>query len=494
MKQEKWTIEAADAYLNAIPKFTSEKHTAEGLRRMLLYLNAMPQEEKIVHVAGTNGKGSVCSFLDAILREAGVRTARFTSPHLVCVTERFSFEGQEVDDALFLEAFEAVKNSYVHFEQEGLGHPTYFEYLFLMFMWMVRRKKPEYVILETGLGGRLDATNCIEHPALTVITSISLDHMEYLGDTVTQIAGEKAGILKKGVPVVYDDTDAAASAVIRAQSAELSCPAYPTSSAAYTDLRREHGGMSLMVKEKLYGFGSSETVSKDTVTSDEWKKLFIPFEAEYQAVNACIAYQAARLLAVDGNLAAAGIRNAVWRGRMEEIQNGVYLDGAHNEGGIRAFSDAAAAIAAQRKQESKGAGRVFLLFAAVSDKNYESMLETLMRKLKPDRLVLTHLYTSRALPMEAMEKAARWVADRIAEDEENSAHLEKKEAEQLVDNIGNKAAEEKEDGRRGVYKTEIQRIPDVKTAYQTLIQEKRPEDTCFCVGSLYLIGELEAFI
>ena len=112
-------------------------------------------------MAGTNGKGSVCSFLDAVLQKAGKRTARFTSPHLVRVTERFSFDGQEADDALFLEAFEAVKASYVHFEQEGLGHPTYFEYLFLMFMWMVRRKKPEYVILETGLGGRLDATNCI---------------------------------------------------------------------------------------------------------------------------------------------------------------------------------------------------------------------------------------------------------------------------------------------------------------------------------------------
>ena len=134
MRQEEWTVEAADAYLNEIPKFTSEKHTAEGLRRMLSYLKALPQEERIVHVAGTNGKGAVCSFLDAVLQKAGKRTARFTSPHLVRVTERFSFDGQEADDALFLEAFEVVKASYVHFELEGLGHPTYFEYLFLMFM------------------------------------------------------------------------------------------------------------------------------------------------------------------------------------------------------------------------------------------------------------------------------------------------------------------------------------------------------------------------
>ena len=112
---------------------------------------------------------------------------------------------------------------------------------------------------------------------------------------------------------------------------------------------------------------------------------------------------------------------------------------------------AAAEVAARRREESGKDGRIFLLFAAVSDKNYESMLETLMRKLKPDRLVLTHLYTSRALSMEAMEKAAHRVADGC----------------------------------------EVQSVPDVKTAYQTLVQEKRPEDTCFCVGSLYLIGELE---
>ena len=90
MRQEEWTVEAADAYLNEIPKFTSEKHTAEGLRRMLSYLNALPQEERIVHVAGTNGKGSVCSFLDAVLQKAGKRTARFTSPHLVRVTATWS--------------------------------------------------------------------------------------------------------------------------------------------------------------------------------------------------------------------------------------------------------------------------------------------------------------------------------------------------------------------------------------------------------------------
>lgn len=463
MQQKKWTVQAADAYLNEIPKFTSEKHTEEGLRRMLSHLGAMPERQKVIHVAGTNGKGSVCSFLDAILQSAGKKTARFTSPHLVRVTERFSFEGREVDDALFLEAFEAVRASYVYFEQEGLGRPTYFEYLFLMFMWMVKQKQPEYVILETGLGGRLDATNCLETPVLTVITSISLDHMEYLGNTVEQIAGEKAGILKPKIPVVYDDTDASASAVIRARAEELSCPAYPVSPSVYTGLQREKGGIHIRLKGEI--------------------SLFIPFEAEYQAVNACLAFQSARLLAVDAKTAAAGIRTAVWRGRMEAVQEGVYLDGAHNEGGIRAFAEAAVAIAAERNRNSGKKGRIFLLFAAVSDKNYESMLEILMQKLKPDRLILTHLMTQRSLSLKAMEEAARRVSASGAK-----AALESRKAGEE-----NGGAKERETDGKHLFsgKCNIQCVADVRAAYEQLLMEKQPEDTCFCVGSLYLIGELE---
>ena len=416
-------------YTHSLLRFGSRP----GLSRITALLEALSNPQKklsAVHVAGTNGKGSVCACLSAIFEKKGLKTGLFISPFITDFRERMQINSKFISKVDYAAAASRVREAAESLPAELF--PTEFEFVTAAAVLWFAEKGCDIVVLETGLGGRLDATNCIEHPALTVITSISLDHMEYLGGTVTQIAGEKAGILKKNMPVVYDDTDAAASAVIRNRAAELSCPAYPISPAVYTDLRREHGGMILMIKEKS-------------------QRLFIPFEAEYQAVNACIAYQAARLLAVDGETAAAGIRNAVWHGRMEEIQDGVYLDGAHNEGGIRAFVGASAEVAARRREESGKDGRIFLLFAAVSDKNYESMLETLMRKLKPDRLVLTHLYTSRALSMEAMEKAAHRVADGC----------------------------------------EVQSIPDVKTAYQTLVQEKRPEDTCFCVGSLYLIGELE---
>lgn len=437
MNPEEWTVESANEYLNNIPKFSKEKHSAGDLRSMLLYLDAMPDKERIIHVAGTNGKGSVCAFLDSILSKNGNHTARFTSPHLVRVTERFSFDGKEVDDELFIESFLAVRNAYKNFEKDGLGHPTYFEYLFLMFMWMVRHKETEYVILETGLGGRLDATNCIENPALTIITSISLDHMEYLGDTVIKIAGEKAGILKKGVPVIYDDTDKEASEVIRKKAEEFASFAYPVNTLSYTGLRHVDGGMSFNIKEE---------------------KIFIPFEAEYQAVNASIAYEAVRILGISSDVAVRGIKDAVWRGRMEEIADGVYLDGAHNEGGIRAFVNAACELSKVKKGKSGKGGRVSLLFAAVSDKNYESMLETLIRKLRPDHLILTHLSTSRALPTPQMESAANKIADEMA------------------------------------IECHIESIPDLNNAYRTLIKEKKPEDICFCVGSLYLVGELEDYI
>ena len=229
MRERHPDVEKAAEYLNHIPKFTKRKHTGEELRQMLSMLGAAQEGMRIIHVAGTNGKGSVCAFLDSILREAGYRTGLFTSPHLVSVKERFVFGGRPVSDACFLNAFKAVKERTGAFEAGGLGHPSYFEFLFFMFMTMAREEGlcPDFLILETGMGGRLDATNCILRPLASVITSISLDHTEYLGGTIPQIAWEKAGILKPGVPVVYDNTVREAADVIRARAQELNCPAWP---------------------------------------------------------------------------------------------------------------------------------------------------------------------------------------------------------------------------------------------------------------------------
>ena len=214
--------EEAVAYIEETPKFTTKnklEHTKECLRRL-----GNPQKQfQVVHVAGTNGKGSTCAFLTSVFREAGYSCGLFTSPHLVVINERFQINEKNIDNDTFLRAFEKVKKLADELVAEGSYHPTYFEFLFLMGMVIFAEAGVDYVTLETGLGGRMDATTAVENPVACVITSISLDHMQYLGDTVAKIAGEKAGII---VPVIYDGNDPDAAEVIRARAEELGSPAY----------------------------------------------------------------------------------------------------------------------------------------------------------------------------------------------------------------------------------------------------------------------------
>ena len=169
---------------------------------------------KVVHVAGTNGKGSVCAYVDAMLRAQGKSVGLFTSPHLVRMNERIVIGGRQVSDGEFTEAFETVYQKVGEMERQGFSHPTFFEFVFCMAMVSFSRAEVEYVVLETGLGGRLDATNAVSRPACCVITSIGRDHMRWLGDTVEEIAAEKAGIAKAGVPVVYMENGAGRDGII----------------------------------------------------------------------------------------------------------------------------------------------------------------------------------------------------------------------------------------------------------------------------------------
>ena len=197
----------ATAYIDDTPRFT-KKNTLENTKAVLAAMGHPERRMKLIHVAGSNGKGSVCAYLSSILTTAGKQTGLFVSPHLVDINERFQLNQQPVSDEEFLEAFEGVMEIVRRLLKERpdqFAHPTFFELLFLMGIWIFDRNHMEYVILETGLGGRFDATNVIEKPLISVITSISLEHTEYLGDTYELIAGEKAGIIKEGCPVVYDE-------------------------------------------------------------------------------------------------------------------------------------------------------------------------------------------------------------------------------------------------------------------------------------------------
>lgn len=478
MREENQEVQQASEYINGIPKFSGRKHSMEELRRMLQLLDAAPENVNVVHVAGTNGKGSVCAFFSSILRTAGYHTAVFTSPHLLSIKERFCFDGREVRDTFFLNAFHQVQRAAAEWEREGLGHPTYFEFLFLMFWQMLRFYPVDYVILETGLGGRLDATNCIEQPLLTIITSISLDHMQYLGTSIEEIAREKAGILKSGVPVIYDAVSAEADGVIQEEAQRKKSTCFPVKHTSYRNLILKKEGLYLLASRLKPDFSepcisSAQKLSREKAEGDRifdgmdaeaWLPLMIPFPAPYQAVNAILALRAAELLGISGTISAEGIRRTVWQGRMEALWEDVYIDGAHNEGGIRAFAAAAGKLAAQKKAgQSVHRGRTLLLFAVASDKDYPKMIELLLQDLDPDVLFFTQLSSARGLDAECLKqtvqhKAAAWLLRHTSEDSAESRLL---------------------------------LFPTVTEAVEALLEEKQPEDIAFCTGSLYLAGELK---
>jgi len=421
----------ATHYIEEIPKFTTKnppEHTKELLRRM-----GNPQKGmKIIHVAGTNGKGSVCAYLNSMLMKGGYSCGLFTSPHLIRINERYMINGESVSDDLFLEAFDGTKKVVDAYIAEGSDHPSYFEMLFLMGMYIFRKRQVDYVILETGLGGRLDATNVVENPLACIITSISRDHTEYLGDTILEIAGEKAGIIKPGVPVIYDGHRKDAAEVIAVRAEELHSPAFALCPEMYTLRTNTREGITF---EFRYD-------GEPPVT------LKIPYIAAYQMMNASLAYFTMRNLkrihGIPAEVLIQGIEETVWPCRMETVLPGVIIDGAHNEDGVARFVETARHFAKENE--------ITILFSAVSDKRYPDMIREIAKGIRPDRVVTTQISGERVVP-----------AGELA---------------QLFEQAGCR---------------EVQAEPEVAKAFESAYAGKK-EGMLFCVGSLYLAGELKEYI
>jgi dihydrofolate synthase/folylpolyglutamate synthase len=426
-----YTYEEAVEYIEEIPKFTKKnklEHTKECLRR----LEHPGCNKKVIHVAGTNGKGSVCAFLASMLRQGGYRCGLFTSPHLVEINERFQIDEIPVDNQTFLDAFLRVKELSDTLLSEGSYHPTYFEFLFLMGMWIFQKADVEYIILETGLGGRLDATNSIGHPLACVITSISLDHTEYLGHTIAAIAGEKAGIIKAQVPVVYDGNLSEASEVIRKQAEVMDSPSFSVKEEAFEIHKITAQGIDFSWKS---GYYQNMTVR-------------IPFIAGYQAMNAALAMKVMEVLKDVHKIPAEELRKGIeqtrWQGRMETILPGVIVDGAHNEDGVARFVETAAYFQTEYP--------ITLLFSAVSDKDYAHMIQEICRNLNLKAVVTTEVGGSRAEPAGILAEVFR----------ENGCET-------------------------------VCAIPDVEKAFEKACSV-REEGLLFCAGSLYLVGEIKDYI
>lgn len=431
---ETFTYEEAAAYIEEIPKFT-KKHTLEHTKTFLKRLGNPAADRKIVHVAGTNGKGSVCAYLQAILMAEGKRTGFFTSPHLVSVNERIRVDNIQIDNETFLKVFRKVLKIARQMVEDGIEHPSYFEFLFGMGMTAFAETDVEYIILETGLGGRLDATNAIDNLALAIITSISLDHTAILGDTIEKIAGEKAGIIKPGVPVFFDGSSKKAAEVIKAKASELGVSCREVTKNAY-EIQEVH--------RKYIAFSRRSAYDKDVIFQ-------VPMCGCYQAMNAELALEASEYLLAGEEIHMDRWKEALaelhWEGRMERVGAHITVDGAHNPGAMEAFVESVKAL------DESERGEMVLLFSAVSDKKYDQMIEYLCENLDVKAYVVTQIEDERGVPAEELADVFRRYTD------------------------------------RPVYCKE--RLED---AVRTAMNERGETGEIYCLGSLYLVGMMKKLL
>lgn len=384
------TYQEATEFILSIPKFTS-KNKPEHTRLFLQYLGHPERHFKVIHVAGTNGKGSVCAYLDAMLRAQKKRVGLFTSPHLVKINERIVVDGEMLSDAQFLSVFEKVQAAVGRMQEENLPHPTFFEFLFGMAVTAFAEAKVEYAVLETGLGGRLDATNTVEQPVCSVITSIGYDHTELLGDTLEEIAAEKAGIIKKGTPVIYMEGAEESNRVIEETAKNLGNRCKKIGKNAFKILG---------IQNKSIAFSCASAYYEDVT----WR---LNNTGVYQPENACLALEVMRLLFGEAKQLRAwqeALSQVIWKGRMEEVQPDVFIDGAHNISAVERFAESV-------KKNSTGQGTI-LLFSAVQDKDYEQMIAYLCRQVDAEIYLVTQIQDKRAEARGILTETFRRFTDR----------------------------------------------------------------------------------
>lgn len=435
------TWEEAVEHINSVSRY-GNRPGAECTKALLARLGNPERKLKIIHIAGTNGKGSVCMYIAGMLRSLGLNTGVFTSPHLIRENERIRFNDELISDEDFTDCFEKVHRVELELLKDGFGQISYFDFFVGIAMLYYAMKKPDVVILETGLGGRLDSTNAVESPVMTVITSISLDHVAILGDTVEKIAAEKAGIIKHGAPVVYVAGQEYSHVIEeKAEAMGIKAAGVEKSQCEIHEIGSKHIDFSL---DSIY--------YKDNVF-----RLATP--AVYQVMNAALAMTAVQMLvesrcfdriAYDSmdrqnyiDRIRRGLESVTWEGRMEQVCEGFYIDGAHNPDGIAALLDTAAAM----KKNTRG--HYVLMFSAVNDKDYSSMIKEICDSNIFDEYVITQIEGARCLDVSKIADTFRRYTDGHVNEE-----------------------------------------PDVGQAVKKSVECFGGNATVICAGSLYLAGEV----
>ncbi|MEO8438986.1 MAG: folylpolyglutamate synthase/dihydrofolate synthase family protein [Spartobacteria bacterium] len=341
---------AALAWLFGTQRF-GIKLGLDNIRRLGAALELPAPNERIIHVAGTNGKGSVCALLDSVARAAGYRTALFTSPHLVTFRERIRVDGKMISEEEVTRGLVKIRDLVADWDP----HPTFFEITTALALDHFRRHEADLVILETGMGGRLDATNAFE-PVVSVLTPIDFDHEKWLGATLSEIASEKAGIIKPGVPVISATQLPEAEAVVRARATGCNAPL-------------------------------------DFVTQP-FTRFPIGLSGTHQQENAALALSALHTVGIEikEEAIARGLAEVVWPARFQRWDKRTIIDGAHNPAGARTL--------AATWQEIFGQKQATVLFAALQEKDVAAICVALAPIAR--RWLLPDIRSERALAPAAL--------------------------------------------------------------------------------------------
>jgi len=396
-----------------------------GLDTIRAILNGLdnPQNKFLsIHIAGTNGKGSIASALSSIFNKAGYCVGLYTSPHLVKFNERIRIKGVPISDMEVLNAYEAVKDVFA-----GDREPTFFEYTTAMAFHEFARSKVDWAIVETGMGGRLDATNILK-PRLSIISNISLEHRQYLGNTIAEITAEKGGIIKQGIPVVTGVKQKEAIEVLKNIAQKQEAPLFRLGE--HFRVRKNKGSNTF----SYVGTGST------------WENMKAGLQGNHQIENAALALAACEILnRHDTNFNIEQIKEGLvktdWPGRMEVVSQTPYviLDGAHNLMAARKL--------AKFISENLAKNKTTLLIGILNDKPYKGMLKPLLPLCR--RVILTKPTINRALEPEILHKFAKDFVE------------------------------------------DIEIIPSVKDAFFYAMETVSSDEAICVAGSLYVVGEVK---
>ncbi|MCP4744803.1 MAG: bifunctional folylpolyglutamate synthase/dihydrofolate synthase [Desulfobacteraceae bacterium] len=395
----------------------------DTIKHILNELDNPQSAYRIIHIAGTNGKGSVAAMVSTILMTAGYRVGRYTSPHLIKFNERICINDQQITD-------NAVANAYnrVNAIKQPDRQPTFFEITTAMALDVFRQESIDWAVLETGMGGRMDATNIID-PQITVITNISMEHKQYLGNTIPEIAYEKAGIIKPGIPIITGISQQNAKHVINEKAASSNAPAYQK-------------GLDFKVRQQRNNCFSYHGITH------KWQSLELRLSGRHQIQNAALALAVCEILhnngciEIDESTIRSGLLQTTWPGRMELFSTAPHLilDGAHNLMAARMLSN-------HLCTEFKGR-KITLVVGILDDKPYQSMLKDL--SISCNRIIVTQPAIERAIPANVLEKEARMLCPNV----------------------------------------EI--IPKVSEAVQKALDTSSDKDVICIAGSLYVVGEAKS--